>query len=175
MSGSWFRLMLVVLAIGLAVFCVAPWFAFRALRAAAQADDYQALGELIDFDAVRAGLKRQADATAAPAPSLWRDPVGAIRHAVAPLDRDPAIETLMSAQALRTMTQGTSDPNAGGFADLVPGVGGRSIRYWDPNRCRISVKELDGSVALFTFERKGAFAWKLVQLRPPQGAVSPSA
>ena len=31
----------------------APWFAFRALRAAAKSNDIQAMGELIDFNAVR--------------------------------------------------------------------------------------------------------------------------
>ena len=42
---------LIVLAIFVfaAAFATAPWFAFRALKAAAQYEDVQAIGELVDF------------------------------------------------------------------------------------------------------------------------------
>ncbi len=172
MVNPWFRLVLILLLCAALAFCAAPWFAFRALRSAAQADDFQALGELIDYDAVRQGLHRQAEDQAAPAPDVWHDPVGALRHAIAPLKPQPALDTLTDPQALTAMTAGlpgkSPDSVLGQLADLVPGQHGRSIRFWDPNRCRIAVKSPDGREALFSFERKGLFAWKLTQLRPPQ-------
>ena len=54
------RPILTIFVIGLVafgvVFLTAPWFAFRALRSAARANDIQAMGELIDFNAVRQNL-----------------------------------------------------------------------------------------------------------------------
>lgn len=62
---------LVVLAIVIfaAVFATAPWFAFRALKAAAQYEDVQAIAELVDFPAVRGGLTAELKETPAAAPA----------------------------------------------------------------------------------------------------------
>jgi len=157
-----------------AVFVSAPWFAFRALRAAAQANDIQALAELIDFNAVRQNLQGQVDPeAAAPAPDIWRDPLGAMRHMLRPVAPMKDTDSYLTPAAINTLAAGKPDPNHGGadtIADTFPGVHGRVIQYWDPNRCRIQVTEADGRRALFSFERRGLFDWKLVQIRLPQGA-----
>jgi hypothetical protein len=151
-----------------AAFITAPWFAFRALRAAAQASDIQTMAELIDFSAVRQSLQDQVDSSAqTPPPDVWRDPLGAMRRALAPLAPSKDMDVYLTPRRLVALTAGLPDkPGAkpGVFSDLFPGHG-RSIRYWDPKRCRIAVTGADGHVSLFTFERRGQFDWKLVQLR----------
>ncbi len=177
MINPWFRLVLIVLLCALAAFCAAPWLTFRALRSAAQADDFQALGELIDYDAVRQGLRRQAELKTAPGPDFWHDPMGAMRHAAQPLAPQPDLDRLTAPQALTALTDGVPGKHPDNaltrLADLLPGPHGRVIRYWDPSRCRIAVKTGDGREALFSFERKGLYSWKLVQLLPPAGFVMP--
>ena len=76
---------LLVLAIFIfaAAFATAPWFAFRALKAAAQYEDVQAMGELVDFPVVRRSLTGQLDdeapAAKPEAPSLWTNPMGVFK------------------------------------------------------------------------------------------------
>nr|QQZ51428.1 DUF2939 domain-containing protein [Phenylobacterium glaciei] len=65
-----------------------PWFAFRALKADARDGDVQGLAELVDYNAVRGTLKSQLgptpNATTAPAPTIWTDPIGAMKRALEP-------------------------------------------------------------------------------------------
>jgi hypothetical protein len=164
-----FLILLLAVIVGCgAAFVSAPWFAFRALRAAAQAGDIQAMSELIDFSATRQSLQDQVDPeSVSPPPDPWRDPIGAMRRALAPLKPSKTMDTYLTPDELVALTAGPA-PKAGAkpnvFTDLFPG-GGRSIRYWDPKRCRISVAGPNGQTHLFTFERRGLFDWKLVQLR----------
>jgi len=158
-----------VLAFG-AVFVSAPWFAFRALRAAAQSNDIQAMAELIDFNAVRQNLEGQVDPeAAAPAPDIWHDPIGAMRHMLRPVAPTKDTDSYLTPAAINTLGAG-DHPGPDTLADTFPGFHGRTIQYWDPNRCRIQVTEADGRKALFSFERRGLFDWKLVQIRLPQPA-----
>jgi hypothetical protein len=166
-------LLVAILAVGV-VFVSAPWFAFRALRAAAQASDIQAMAELIDFNAVRENLAGQIDPeSAAPAPDLLHDPIGAVRHLFRPMPPAKTTDSYLTPDAINMLAAGNHrGPDS--LADTFPGVHGRIIQYWDPNRCRIQVTEVDGRRALFSFERRGLFDWKLVQIRLPQAAPQPA-
>ena len=67
-------------------FVGAPFYGFFALRAAARDQDVQALAELVDYDAVRSSLRPQlGGASNAVPPSVWQDPIGALKHAIEPL------------------------------------------------------------------------------------------
>jgi hypothetical protein len=174
-----FTLFLVAILVFVGIFFAAPWFAFRALHAAAAANDVQAMAELIDFNAVRTSLEAQVNpASAAPAPDFWHDPIGAMRHALQPLSPQHDNNAFLTPQAINTITTGSGPPKttpgtfADTVADLIPGAHGRSIQYWGPNRCRIAVRHDDGREAVLTFERRGWVAWKLVQIRLP-GAPPP--
>ena len=177
---------LVVLAIAVfaAAFATAPWFAFRALKAAAQYEDVQAIGELVDFPAVRRSLTAELNETpaAAPAepPSLWRDPLRVFKRAIEPIaPPEPKVDRYLTVAGLAALTRGYA-PGAGPPAPAKPAaaldevkaaVAGPypAIAYWDPNRVRVSVKRPDGSgkVTIFTFERKALLTWKLVHIRLP--------
>jgi hypothetical protein len=143
----------VAVAVLVLAFVTAPWFALRGLQSAARDGDVQALGELIDYGAVRAGLRAQfTPARSVPPPDIWQDPVGALSRVM---------------QAPRTSSQ---EPDAyltpAGLHALIgdPQVFPR-LRYWGPNRVRFVAGRAQQT--LLTFERRGPFRWQLVQLRPP--------
>ncbi len=168
---------LIVLAIfGTALtFAVAPFFAFRAVKAAARDADGQALAQLVDYAAVRQGLRPQvaAEPPAAPAPpDLWTDPIGAVKRAIEPVvPLPPSLEPYLSAPGLYDLTRGYRPGQA---AAQVGDGGFPKLRYWDPNRVRIAVppkgSKATETAALFTFERRAPFTWKLVQIRLPEPA-----
>lgn len=175
---------LIVLAIFVfaATFVSAPWFAFRALKAAARYEDVQAIGELVDLPVVRRGLTAQlvADAPAAKpeAPSIWRDPMGVFKKAVEPIaPPEPKVDRYLTVSGLNALTRGYApgaapvEPSSG--AALQQAIKGPhpAIAYWDPNRVRISVKRPGArdKVTVFTFERRALFTWRLVHIRLPAG------
>jgi hypothetical protein len=178
---------LVVLAIAVlaAVFATAPWFAFRALKAAAQYEDVQAIGELVDFPAVRGSLTAELNETpaAAPAepPSIWRDPLRVFKRAMGPIaPPEPKVDRYLTVQGLAALSRGYA-PGKAPAAPLQPAtaldkaavaVAGPhpAIAYWDPNRVRIAVKRPDqpSKTTIFTFRRDKLFTWRLVHIRLPE-------
>jgi hypothetical protein len=166
---------LIVLAIFVfaAAFATAPWFAFRALKAAAQYEDVQAIGELVDFPAVRRSLTGQliADAPAA-------QPEG--KKAIEPIaPPEPKVDRYLTVAGVSALTRGYAPGKAPLAASRDASMTGQvkdaikgpypGIAYWDPNRVRIAVKRPDGSgkITIFTFERRALFTWKLVHIRLP--------
>ncbi len=166
-------LTLVVILAGVS-FVAAPYVGFFALRSAALAQDSQGLADLVDFDAVRGSLRPQlggADPAAAP-PSVWQDPLGALKHAIEPLQPAPKVDAYLTPAALAGLTLGKGrdaqklqpvdlkDSNT--FSQPWPGV-----EYWGVNRARLTL----GTVpTVFTWERKGFFKWKLVGVKLPADA-----
>lgn len=167
-----------------AAFATAPWFAFRALKAAAQYEDVQAIGEIVDFPAVRRSLTGQLDDEAPAArpetPSLWSNPLGVFKRAIEPIaPREPKVDRYLTVQGLSALTRGY----APGAAPLSPprpdSVLARmnavvrgpypAIAYWDPGRVRIAVRrpEARDKTTIFTFQRRELFTWKLVHIRLP--------
>jgi len=177
---------LVVLAIAIfaAAFATAPWFAFRALKAAAQYEDVQAIGELVDFPAVRRSLTAELNEVpaAAPAepPSLWRDPLRVFKRAIEPIaPPEPKVDRYLTVPGLAALTRGYA-PGAAPPAPEKPAtaldqvkaaVAGphADIAYWDPNRVRISVRRpgQPSKATIFTFRRDKLFTWRLVHIRLP--------
>ncbi|CAN7260679.1 DUF2939 domain-containing protein [Phenylobacterium sp. LjRoot164] len=167
-----FRL-IVTLIVGTAlVFATAPFFAFRATKAAARDGDGQALAQLVDYTAVRQGLRPQVAERAVPAPpppDVWTDPIGAVKRAIEPIvPTPPQVEPYLSASGLYDLARGYAPGAAPADASerALP-----RLRYWDPNRARFlvlakGVKSADQGV-VFTFERRDLFTWKLVQIRLP--------
>ena len=179
-------ILVVVLLLAAGAFASAPFFAFRALKAAARVDDVQAMAELVDFPAVRASLTAQLDnqpATAEP-PSIWQDPLGAMKHALEPLaPPEPKVDRYLTPEGLYALTRGYSpgqappptpppakaiDRLAESAKEPMP-----SLLYWGPNRARFQVHRHDGAddrVTIFTFQRTGLFTWKLVHIGLQKGA-----
>ena len=163
-------LLLAVIVAGVS-FVGAPYVGFFALRSAAIAQDAPGLTDLVDYDAMRASLKPQlggSDPAAAP-PSVWQDPIGALKHAIEPLQPAPKVDAYLTPAALAGLTLGrgrdarnlqpTDLKDAKTLSQPWPGV-----EYWGMNRCRLS---LGAGPTVFTFERKGFFKWKLVGVKLP--------
>ena len=164
-------LILLALLVAAAIFVTAPWFAFRSLRDAAKTNDVPALANLVDYNAVRSSLSDQLSGRPvdeAPAPDVWHDPIGALKHALTPEPATPPqVEAYVTPKGLYDLTEGrspTAPAPAGKAHDPFP-----SIAYWGPDRCRIvvSAPAAKSRHTEFTFQRKGIFTWKLTRIVLP--------
>ncbi|MBU1539217.1 MAG: DUF2939 domain-containing protein [Alphaproteobacteria bacterium] len=165
------------------VFFVSPAVAFFGIRSAAEASDAAGLARLIDYPAVRQSLRPQLDgnpAASAPAPTFMEDPIGAVRRqfeqATAPAA--PDVDAYLTPAALAALTRGEGRYASQRIEGGLPSpdntnTGGPLPRpvYWSVNRARMSVADEGGSETIFTFERQGAFEWKLVHIGLPDGAA----
>lgn len=167
---------LIAVAIG---YVSAPFLAFRAIAAGADAEDQAVLARLVDFPAVRASLKVQLEeaqaGTTAPAPSILQDPIGAITGMIRPIaPPPPATDSYLTPAGLAALTRGFAP---GGFSAAVserPAPIPR-LAYWDFSRVRlVAVRPDTETRTLFTFERRGPFKWVLVQVRLPPGERAPA-
>ena len=163
-------LILIALVIAAGIFVTAPWFAFRSLRDAARTNDVPAMANLVDYTAVRESLADEisGEPAEAPAPDVFKDPLGAIKHAFTPQRPvPPQVETYVTPQGLYAMTEGrspTATPPTGKPADPFP-----TVAYWGPDRSRIQVADPSNHTrhTEFTFQRKGIFTWKLTRIVLP--------
>lgn len=172
-------------ALGLAVisFFAAPAVAFMGIRSAAQSYDIQGLQKLVDFDAVRASLRpqltqRTQDQT--PAPSILRDPYGAIMRQLqtppAMLPRGPVPDSFLRPEAIDALIRGEGRAAVTAKPSLQPqklkAPFARPI-YWSINLARLSVPSKEGGRTVFTLERRGPYEWKLVHIGlPPEQNAS---
>ena len=166
---------LLILAAVLAVsFAVAPLFAFRALRSAAQFGDVQALGEVVDYNAVRESLRTQlrpASAERRPPVDLLHDPLGALRRAWEPVSPQADVDPYLSPEAIAGLSEGLgphaskAKPAGGLFGGPIP-----AVRYWGFDRVRLGVADpgKPGRETIFAFQRRKLFEWRLVAVRLPQ-------
>ena len=176
---------LVVFTVLMAVFAffAAPAVAFFGIRSAAEASDVAGLTRLIDYPAVRQSLRPQLDgnpAASAPAPSFLEDPIGAVRRQIeqATAPRTPDADAYLTPAAIAALTRGEGRYASQRVEDGLPSpdstnTGGPLPKpvYWGMNRARMSVADEGGSETVFTFERKGAFEWKLVHVGLPDGVA----
>jgi len=187
------KLILVLIVLALVVtglgFVAGPWLSFRALRAAAAANDTAGIADVVDFNAVRAALRTELGGgpDKAPPPSIWQDPAGAIGSflGTAPKAATLSVDIYLTPNAFKELTNAAADkqprPKDAPFmaGDLLPGVHGSEIQFWDPHRSRIAVRSPEqGLETIFTFERRSLTVWKLVHIRlpaPREGATQEAA
>lgn len=155
-------------------FVLAPVFTFRAVRSAAEFGDVQALGQLVDYNAVRQSLRTQvrpASAERAPPADILRDPLGALRRAWEPVSPQTDVDTFLTPQALARLAQGRAPagakpaPGDGPFGGPLP-----AVKFWSTDRVRLGVTDPTQRAreTIFTFERRKLFAWRLVGVRLPE-------
>ena len=182
------NLVLAALVLAVISFFAAPAVVFFAIRSAAEAGDVQGLARLIDFTAVRQSIRPQLQGrpeALAPPPAFLEDPIGALRRQFEdnPIIRPPSVDVYLTPSALAALTRGEgraadrwSSPTPPPVADKIRKPWPRPA-YWGVNRARMSVADPSGARTVFTFERRGPFEWRLVQIGlPPAAAVAtPSA
>lgn len=165
-GGFFSKLVLAVIALAAAGFFLAPWFALQAVRSAAESHDSQALAELVDYNAVRDGLKAQRSGAPPPAPvDPWQHPLEAMRRAMqaqTPI-AGPSVENDLTPDALNALTNGRA-PGQPVASHAWP-----QLRYWGFDRCRLAVSDPANPrrETLLTFQRHGWYTWKLSQVRLP--------
>ena len=163
-------LLLIAILVAVGYFVTAPWWTFRSMRDAARNNDQPALARSIDYDSVRQGLADQLAGRPPPppAPSVWSDPMGALKHMFTPPPPEPPqTDRFVSARAIAAMADGrrpSAGPVAAGGHEPFP-----TIAFWGPDRCRINVTDPDDTTRRteFVFERKGIFSWKLERIVLP--------
>jgi hypothetical protein len=159
------KLTLAAILIAAISFFIAPWFALRAVRSAAESHDVQALDELVDMGAVQAGLKTQLAAAPPPAPiDPWKHPLEAMRQALqthTPIG--PDVSGYLTPDALNALLNGRAP---GQPVSVHPWP---VLRYWGFDRCRFGVSDPANPrrITLITFQHHGWFTWKLSQVRLP--------
>ena len=170
---------LVVVGVG---FTLGPWLSFRALRAAAVANDSAGIAQVVDYYAARTALHAQLDGAQAhtPPPSVWQDPLGALGRLLGdPIQAAKVnVDSYLTPEALTNLTQANNhtrrakdeDWMAG---DLIPGLHGSEVRYWDPGRARNAARYPGHLEVIFTFERRSLTSWKLVHIRLPAPRNAP--
>ncbi len=174
------NLLLAAIALAVVSFFAAPAVGFFAIRSAAEASDVQGLTRLIDFSAVRQSLRPQLigrPEAMAPAPSFLEDPIGAFRAQLDrnPIIRPPDVDSYLTPAALSALMRGE-----GRYASQWKTTAATDAKvrkpwprpiFWGVNRARFAVDDKGGSRTVFTFERRGLYEWRLVQIGLPEGAT----
>jgi hypothetical protein len=181
-----FKIFLTIVAVFAIAFAGAPWFTFRALQAATAAEDIEATADLVDFPALRKSLTSQLDNTpAAPAPtaerpSIWKDPLGAFREAIAPIvPPPPRVDPYLTLSGLSALSRGYRPGAAPPVSREKPTLETRAKKvlngphptyaYFGIDHTRIAMKRPGDptKVTTFTFERRALFTWKLTHIQLP--------
>ncbi|UDF04870.1 DUF2939 domain-containing protein [Asticcacaulis sp. AND118] len=171
-------------------FAIGPVWAFYDLRSAAESEDIQSLSELVAFDEVRTSLKAQlwADAKGAPtaeapAPSVLKDPLGAIGRAITDLTAAPPkqpvvdVNSYLTAKALLALSYGAGkDANRIEPREFAPKPPMPGILYWSIDRARLGIKQPEIGTTVFTMKRRGLFTWQVTHIGLPDAeAPDPAA
>ena len=186
-------LTLILIAAGAAaLFYFAPTLAFYDIRSSCQSQDVEALSKLVDYDAVRAGLRLQLDAgdqgVAAPAPNAINDPVGATGSALKNVadsvgkafsdmihpeqarPTPPVIDanSYLTPRALLALTYGMAlDANTSDPAHYDGKPPAPHVAFFSLEHTRLTVTDEMRGTTTFTFERQGVTHWRLVHIGLP--------
>jgi hypothetical protein len=180
-----FKIFLTIVVAFALAFTAAPWFAFRALQAATAAEDIEATADLVDFPALRKSITSQLQTPTAPAPtaerpSIWKDPLGALREAIQPIvPPPPRVDPYLTLSGLSALTRGYRPGAAPPVSREKPTLESRARKivtgphptyaYFDVGHARIAMKRpgQPETVTTFTFERRALFEWKLTHVQLP--------
>lgn len=149
--------LLVAIAAGTAWYLLSPALALRSMVAAAKANDEPTLSSYIDYDALKADLKKDLSARFEAEAKKTDDPTAKMGVAIARSMMDGVINAFVSPAGLRA-TLVTFDES-----DVPPAMkknaGKPKIERLGFNSFRLSREENPGSG--FVFERRG-LGWKMV-------------
>jgi hypothetical protein len=170
-----------ILVAAIVAFFAAPAVAFLGVRSAAESDDVEALGRLVDYGALREGLRPQlADGpTPAPAPGFLENPVEAVRRRLAEARPapGPGVDTLLTPAAISGLLRGEGRAAAlrSGPNPPPPPTGASPWPkpvYWSFNRARFAI-DADGGRTVFSFQRTGPYDWRLTHIGLPDTPPRP--
>lgn len=154
-----------------------PWFAFDRLRAAVHARDAGRIAAEIDFEALRASLKRTLTVEFVPAGAAAGpgDPLASLGTSIATALIDPLVEGFITPDGLALLLRG--EPPHAGLASTTAAAESRddgvdiASGYESLDRFVAHAKRRGegGRGVDFVFERAGLAAWRLTGIRLPGG------
>lgn len=168
----------VIAAVALVVigYLASPILAAGALRSALQSGDRDRLEQMVDFPAVREGLKQDLNSAMLEKigsdPELKNNPFAGLGAAFVPMIVDRMIDAMVTPAGLAKIAR--SDDTAtqqGGKAakgDKVP----LHYAYVGLDRFKVTDRAPGGNGAALVMERRGWFQWKLVRLQLPPTALA---
>lgn len=191
---------LVAVLVGGGLFVTAPIITFHDLRSSAKAEDVAALAKLVDFDAVRPGLKAQLlagkEGVSAPPPSAMTDPVGATGNVLkdvsksvgrawdqmtnpnapkAPILPIVDVESYLKPKSLLALTYGAGEEAPKFDTTSLTKEPMPNYAFLSLERARLTVKDEAHGTTIFTFERRGITRWRLTHIGLPNDSAEPDA
>jgi len=169
------KLVSLLIGLGIIWFGVSPYYAFFALRSAAQSNDAAEMGRLIDYPKVKTALRDQMEPgrPGGPPPSVWEDPIGALRRSLEPMQPSPTADAYLTPQAVAALTMGQGraarsapPPSNGPDDQRVMARPYPAYSYWGPSTARLTIRDTEAGETTFTFSRKG-LDWKLSHVGLP--------
>lgn len=179
----WRWLLLATAVLVVVAYVASPMATLASLRSAARAGDRDRLEQLVDFPAVRTGLKAQLAANIAAEmqadPELRDNPFAALGAALVPVIIDRVVDTYATPEAIATMVEtakGPSTPNADADPIVEQAVSGSSATaghdlqahysYVGLNRFRARLENstTPGQSITLVLERRGVFRWQLIRI-----------
>jgi hypothetical protein len=156
-----------------------PYLAVRDFVAMAKKGDTEGLAASVDFPAVRASLKPQLTAAVAARvardPEMRGNPLAGLGEILMPTILDRIVDSVVTPRGIATFVRmGRVGRDDAGNA--TPPPVDYDYGYVAIDRFRVTVKGKDdrGEPAGLMFERRGLFAWKLVQVEIPQRTLTDS-
>lgn len=180
----WLALALAVLLV--VAYVASPLATLASLRSAARAGDRDRLEQLVDFPAVRTGLKAQLSAYLTAGmqsdPELHDNPFAALGAALLPAVMDRVVETYVTPEAIATMVKTAKAPpvpsadaglNGEAAASGPPSAAdpGLDTHYsyvgLDRFRARLEDPAKPDAALTLVLERRGVFRWQLIRIDLP--------
>lgn len=162
-----------------------PLLAAQTLRTAAREGDADKLQQLVDFPAVREGLKGQLNAMVVNAmqssPDLANNPFAGLAVMMAPAIVNQAVDGYVTPDGISTMLGG-QQPTVGAQGGVVSMPKGSASKpsvpfthgYKDLDTYVIEAKSDDDPATEFKFflHRRGIFGWKLTRIELPKALLT---
>jgi len=166
-----------------AAYALSPWVAVHDLAAAARSGDPDRIDRLVDFPAVRAGLKDQLSARmlaqAGAGPGIERRPVRALGLLLLPAITDRIVDRFVTADGVAAMVKSARTPPASPGVDTRLDPRGQGVSYGyaydgvDRFKATLTNRSAQAGALVLTLERRGLFGWKLIRVDLPADRSNP--
>jgi hypothetical protein len=163
----------VIIALLAGFYLASPWMASSALAKAAKEGDKAKLEALVDFPAVKEGLKSQMNSVMMSAmqndPDLVGNPFAGLAAMMVPTMVNNAVDMMVTPEGIAAMATARPTQKAAAEASVGAGKGltpklSQSYVTIDRFRSRAVQPENAKKYIDFVLERRGLFTWKLVKV-----------
>jgi hypothetical protein len=157
-------------------YLASPVFAAGALRSALQSGDRDRLEQMIDFPAVKEGLKQDLNAALIEKlgsdPEMKDNPFAGLGVAFVPMIVDRMVDAMVTPAGLAKIAR-SNDTAAQQGGRVAKGAKAQlHYAYVGLDRFRVTDTTPGGDSAALVMERRGWFQWKLVRIQLPSSVLA---